>query len=287
MTTSIKSHVEKILERIDGSKKEKEDLYEELSIHLQLSSEDWMKSGISKEEAEKRAIEDFGKSDIIGSQLQEAMYPLRKIILILLASLSLVYAYTIYLFELFVEGDAHFLWLFSSVGISSLLLLIALQVFPSIDRKSVVNSALILHAFIFSFGIAHSTILAAGAWVLVLTSIILIYRTTVIDYQFKQAKYKKLIKRFHLYNISIGIMIIGMTLFFLWAFLLFSESFQATMLLFLLPLTIWIVAYYWQMNLLYKEKVKSAIVISLLPFLMVASIIVFYVFNVVFGGMAS
>lgn len=284
MTVLLKKHVEKILDEIDGSREEKDDIYEELLVHLQLACEDLENTGLSKREAEEKAIKQFGEPKEVGSQIQEAMYPLRKMLFIILAAISLLYAYTIYLIELFIEGDAHYLWLLLSVGSSSLLLLIALQIRPSIDRKIVINSALILHSFIFLLGVTHPTFLAVVAWFIVGFSIILIYRTSMVDYELNNAKNKKTIKIFHFYNITTGIIIIGTTLFFLWAFLVFSDTFQIDMLMFLIPFAVWLVAYYVQMILLYKGKFKTAIFIALIPFLIVLAIFMFYFSNIFLSG---
>src|SRR5699024_2750198 len=112
---------------------------------------------------------------------------------------------TVYGFSLFVEGDAHFVWLFLSVGVSSLLLMIGLQVFTAVDRKATVNFALILHALIFMNRTGFTTVFSIIAWVIVAISIVLIYRTTIVDYEFAVTKYKRHLTWLHVYNITLGI----------------------------------------------------------------------------------
>lgn len=279
MTTPIEAYVKRILAEIDGSQQEKQDLYEELIDHLQMSRDDWVKAGLTENEAVEKAIAQFGQSEKVGSQIQAAMYPLRQVFLGVLAVISLLYAYTVYLFELFVEGDAYFLWLLLSVGVSSLLLMIALQVFSSIGRKMIINSALIFHAFIFLLGTAHTTSLAVVTWLIVIASILLIYRTTLVDHDYKVTTNRKLIKGFHLYNITIGIIIISGTLFFLWAFLLFSHTFYMIMLIILIPLVVWIFTYYLQIRLLYKMKLKLALVFGFIPLMIVVLIGGHFIYN--------
>lgn len=277
VSTSIERYVENVLRQIDGSKKEKEDLYAELTDHLYLSHEHWMEAGLTEEEAKKKALGDFGNSEAIGSEIQEAMYPFRKIMLLVLAIVSLLFSYAVYIFSLFVEGDAHMLWLVLAVGTSSLLLMIALQVFPTIDRKVVVNFALVIHGLVFLAGTGFSTVFSIIAWGVVAATIGLIYRTTIVDYEFTVTKYKKQLTICHIYNITIGLIVVGMTLFFGWSFLAFSNEFVASMLLFFVPLLIWLVTYYFQITLINKGNVVVAIFLGILPFAIVA-VIIFVIF---------
>lgn len=278
MTMSIERYVERVLQQIDGSKKEKEDLYEELTDHLHLSSEHWMESGLTEEEAKKKALDDFGNSEAIGSQIQEAMYPFRKILLIILAIVSLLYAYGVYIFQLFIEGYAEFIWLLLSVGVSSLLLMIALQVFPTMDRKATVNIVLVLHALIFLIGAGFATVFSIIAWVIVAISVVLIYRTSIVDYEFKVTKYKRHLTLLHIYNITLGVIISGITLFFIWSVLAFSDGFVVRMLLMFIPLIVWLVTYYVQIKLVNKGKTIVAIFLGILPFALVAmTIFVFFI----------
>lgn len=280
MTMSIEHYVEKVLQQIDGSKEEKEDLYEELTDHLRLSSDHWMELGLTEKEAKEKALNDFGNSEIIGSEIQEAMYPFRKILLIILAVISLLYAYAVYTFALFVDGDANFLWLLLSVGISSLLLMIALQVFPTIDRKATVNFALVMHALIFLIGIGMQTVFAIIAWGIIAVTVGLIYRTTIVDYDFKTTKYPKQLKMFHMYNITIGLVIIGMTLFVFGSFLIFVDELTVDMLVFFVPLFIWILTYYSQIKLVNRGNMIVAIFMGMLPFAIVAFVIFIYFYDV-------
>ncbi|MEC2056598.1 hypothetical protein I6J18_22280 [Peribacillus psychrosaccharolyticus] len=57
---------------------ERADLYEELLIHLELARDEWMMKGKTIDESEDLAIKSFGDSGLIGSQIQQAMFPYRK-----------------------------------------------------------------------------------------------------------------------------------------------------------------------------------------------------------------
>src|SRR5699024_8992127 len=93
----IRHQIELVLQEIDGSKEEKEDLFWELKDHLQLSSEAWMNTGLSEEKAIDKAIEDFGNAEKVGREIQKAMYPFPQILLIIFASLSFLYSFSLFL----------------------------------------------------------------------------------------------------------------------------------------------------------------------------------------------
>lgn len=282
----IEQHVEKILQEIDGSKGDKADLYEELTDHLRLSTKDGIESGLTEKAAVEQAIEHFGNPEAVGSQIQAAMYPFRKMLLLSLATVSLLYAYAAYLYELFVLGDAPIAWLLLAVSTSSLLFVIALQVYSSMNRKAVLNFTLIIHTLIYLFGLGSGAAFPFVAWTIIGGSIGLIYRTTIVDHEFTVKKYPKQVKWLHVYNITLGLIVSGFTLFFVWSFLAFSTEFTMSMLLFFLPLFIWLVTYYAQIKLVDKGQLIIAIFIGLLP--LAIAFIVLYVlfFDILFSGVA-
>ena len=57
----------------------------------------------------------FGDEREIGKQLQQAMYPYRREMMLTLSVASLLFAYGVYLCQLFVMGDAHIPWLIVAV----------------------------------------------------------------------------------------------------------------------------------------------------------------------------
>lgn len=275
MNLKIRHQIERVLQEIDGSKEEKEDLFWELTDHLQLSSEAWVNTGLTEEEAIDKALEDFGNAEKVGSEIQKAMYPFRKILLVILATVSLLYTFSIYLIELFMFGDAHYAWLLFSVGSSSLLLVIALQLFASFDRRFILNSLLIVHAFIYLLGVGFASPLTIVAWVIVIFSVGLIYRTTLVDYDFHTTDARKPLKLFHLYNITSGLIIIGVTLFLTSVLLAFADEFALGMLFYLTPFVIWLVVYYIQINLVIRKHIVMAVSVGIFPLAII----------LLFGGM--
>lgn len=112
MKSKLEQYVENIVCYTEGSKQEKEDLFEELLIHLELSRDNIMKEeGIGQEEAEEWAMKLFGKEGEIGSGIQQALFPYRKELMLTLAISSILATITIYLMNLFIEGDAVIGWL--------------------------------------------------------------------------------------------------------------------------------------------------------------------------------
>lgn len=287
MNLKISHQIERVLQEIDGTKKEKEDLYWELTDHLQLSSEAWMKSGLTEEEAIDKAIEEFGNAEKVGREIQKSMYPLRKILLVILATASLLFSFSIYLIELFMFGDAHYAWMLFSVASSSLLLVIALQLFVSFDRKIIINSLLIVHALIYLLGVGFSSPLTIVAWAIVIFTISLIYRTTLVDYDFRAKDAQKPLKFFHLYNITIGLIIIGVTLFLASVLLAFADEFTFGMLFFLTPFVIWLFVYYIQINLVMRKHILMAVSIGVFPLAIILLFGIMYLYEVYSLGVTS
>lgn len=289
MNATFQRFVDKIVQQTDAPLEEKEDLYEELLIHLELSYTQQLKEGYSEQEAERRALASFGKEEKIGSQIQQAMFPYRKQMLLALVYASLLFSFSVYISQLVVEGDALITWLLLSVSASVSLLIFSLQPLPFLNRRVWVNTLLLIHLFTYLLGVGFATSVDAAisgpltilAWGILVLTIVLVYRTTIFDYQSRKQKLKKQVRILHALNITWGIFIISATLFFLWAFLAFSTGeFSPRFLLFLLPLLIWIMAYIAQLSLLSKERKKSAYMVAAMPFIVVLALVLWW-----FGGM--
>src|SRR5699024_229585 len=284
--------ITKIVNEIDGTEEEKADIYEELLSHLQLASQQHKEKGYDDITAEQLAMADFGDSKTIGNEMQEAMFPLRKFLLLILSFASIFYSFSVYLVHLVHEGDAHMVWLILSIGTSSVLLLFAFQAVPSMNRKSWINAALLFHSFIFLVGallvtaISHniSTFLTIAALIILIFSIFLIYRTAIVDFHYHSSKFAKQAKRLHFLNISAGIMVVSFTLFFLWEGLLFSGGFSPFLLTILIPLFLWIASYIVQMQLAKHNKRKSAYIVAFIPVLLLIIIVVSAAWNAIIKG---
>lgn len=285
--------VEGIVRETDSNHEERKDLYEELLSHLECSFIDYQKQGFSEEEALQTAMTNFGDEREIGKQLQQAMYPYRREMMLSLSVASLLFAYTVYLCQLFIMGDAHIPWLIVAVLISTALLVMTVRPVSSLNRRLWMNSILLIHIMTFFYGFLLasdvypplSTGLSIIAGLILLLAIVLVYRTTIYDYSSNRQQSAKDARRFHFINITRGIFLVIATLFFLWAFLLFSAEKSSILFILFVPLVIWIVSYVSQLQLLSKQKKQWAYTILFIQTAIVLWAIGFWLFGIV-GGMA-
>jgi hypothetical protein len=280
MKTRLEQYIETIVQHTDCSKSEKEDLREELLIHLQLLREELIENGLSNVEAEKEAINLFGREAEIGSGLQQSYFPFRKEMILTLAISSLFFSITIYLFQLFHIGDAYIIWIISAMAINSMLLFFSLNQFANFNRKRWVNGLLITHIFVSVYGygmttnLDHpaSTALTIWVWLNIILSLLLVYRTTIYDYHFggTLSKEKKLL---HIINITAGIFIIAASLFLVYGGLIMIGEFHFIMIIFASPILIWIGLYIAQIKLLpfYKKIAYTLTSIPVIAALLIIS----------------
>ena len=266
MNEVFQRFVEGIVRETDSNQEEREDLYEELLSHLECSFIDYQKQGFTEEEALQTAMTNFGEEREIGKQLQQAMYPYRREMMLTLSVASLLFAFVVYLCQLFVMGDAHIPWLILAVLVSSTLLFLTVRPITSLNKRLWVNSLLLIHLGIYFYGWLLATDVYAPlsiglsiiAWLILLLAIVLVYRTTIYDYSSKRQPLAKDAKRLHFVNITTGIFLVCVTLFFIWAFLLFATEITASFFMMFIPLGLWIFSYASQMQLLAKRQKKWA-----------------------------
>lgn len=269
MRPNFNRYIEEIVQQTDATEEEKDDLREELLIHLELSYADKRKEGHSEKESKQLVLESFGMSGKIGSQIQQAMFPYRKEMMGALAVLSLLFSVAIYVSKLFVEADAHMFWLTSSVLVSASLLIFTLHPIPLFNRRLWMNTLLLIHIFIFLYGMllatsldsAFSTILTVYSLIILLFAIALIYRTTIVDVQTSKS-----VKIFHMLNMTSGIFIIALTLFFIWAMLAFDFfKFNRNFFISFAPFFIWLIAYIMGGQFIKRQRKVLAYSISAVP----------------------
>src|SRR5699024_8435518 len=155
------------------------------------------------------------------------------------------------------------------------------------DRKIIINSLLIVHALIYLLGVGFSSPLTIVAWAIVIFTISLIYRTTLVDYDFRAKDAQKPLKFFHLYNITIVLIIIGVTLFLASVLLAFADEFTFGMLFFLTPFVIWLFVYYIQINLVMRKHILMAVSIGVFPLAIILLFGIMYLYEVYSLGVTS
>lgn len=80
MATTIETYIQRIISDLECSPKEKSELAEELSGHLQLLVEEFKERGFEEEKATALAIKEFGDPALIQEGIQSSMMPERKLI---------------------------------------------------------------------------------------------------------------------------------------------------------------------------------------------------------------
>lgn len=287
MSEVFERFVSGIVRQTDSNQEERDDLSEELLSHLQCSYEDLHSQGYSKEEAVKMAMMNFGDDQEVGKQLQQAMYPYRREMMLVLSVSSLVFAYSVYALQLFTRGDAHMIWLLLAVVVSASILTITLRPVQSMNRRLWMNGLLLSHIAIFAAGsllaadleFSYSAVLSIFSYAVVLLSIILVYRTTIYDYPSSKQPLQKHAKWIHFINITIGIILTYITLFFAWAIMLFAGDMNSVFLLILIPLILWGIFYMVQLKLLASKLKAPAYAIAIFEVLLVAGAAAIWLFN--------
>lgn len=277
MKSKLERYVEYIVRHTESSKEEKEDLYEELLIHLQISRDYLMEQEeLTLEMAEEKAMQLFGQEGEIGIQIQQALFPYRKELMLTLSISSILFTISIYLLSLFVKGDAYIGWLCYSMGLSTMLLFLPLNQHFHFNRKLWINGLLVFHTLgqLYGWLIVSQLDLSANVgltiwvWLNVALSIGLVYRTTIYDYGTNE----KHMKFLHGLNITSGIIITGISLFLIVGGLIMIGEFHFMMVMFASPIAVWIALYVAQLKLAKKNK-RMAFVVGIIP--IVACILIF------------
>lgn len=280
MNPTFHHFVDKIVKQTDGNQAGKDDLYEELMVHLEMSSEQFIQEGFTEKQAEQKAMEHFGGAEEIGSQIQRAMFPFRKEMLLTLAIASIICSFSIYLAWLLLENHAVIGWLVISIITSSSLFVTAVRPTCYLSRRIWLNTFLIIHVFLYVYG----ALLASGidnpisialtllSWPIILLGIVLLYLITLNNYQPSKHRLHKHFRTLHILNLTAGIILVCATLFFLWGILVFSGEITLRVLIVFIPLVIWLIAYILQINLLPKNE-KIAYAIAIIPMLILIVIV--------------
>lgn len=272
MNPTFERFIKKVIQETDCSREEREDLLEELVAHLESACDDLKKDGHTDEEATQLAMINFGDGKNVGKTLQHAMYPYRREMLLALGIGSLLMTYGIYLSQLFVMGDAHIGWLLLGVLTSSCLLFLTLRPIVSMNRRAVMNSLLVVHLLVMGAGLLlslnldppYSMVFSIIDPLIVVFTIILIFRTTIYDVPATELNLKTGTKLIHYFNLFMGILLIAGTLFFLYGYLMFASEWYGGLWKLFVPIALWGVLYAVQLTLLNRQWKKSAYFVSVL-----------------------
>ncbi|MGN1386653.1 MAG: permease prefix domain 1-containing protein [Bacillus sp. (in: firmicutes)] len=277
----IEQYIKKIVDHTDCSKEEKEDLAEELTVHLEILTEENIKLGMSEQEAVQEAIRIFGSEHTIGEQLQQAMFPYRRelLVTISLSFIALTFAaYSVYLFYL---QEASNIELLINVLIGLGLLTATVSQTFNTKRKLIINSLLVmalLGSVMNSLMLAYTDhyftqFLLFLNYGIMLAIIVMLYITTMHSAYFNKP-FSRLQKLMHFVNITVGLVILAATLFFVWGILLFGGMRWGLTFIFI-PLVIWLILYIIQVKLQNKILIHS---IFALYVLFVGAILLFFLY---------
>src|SRR5699024_2320350 len=265
--------VNRIVKQTDGNQMEKNDLYEELMVHLEMSTEQFIQEGFTEKQAERKAMEHFGDAEEIGGQIQQALFPFRKVMMLTLAITSIICSVGAYLAQLFIDNNNLIVWFMISITIGSLILIYANHPIPYLHHRQGLNLIIMIHAFVHAYGwviaadVNHAIDMALVLllWVIISIDIGLFYLITIKSSKLTINKQAVLL---HILNIVAGFILVITTLNMLWG-LLFASEWTSSMLKVFIPLLIWLLAYLLQIRFLSRHK-KIAYTIAIIPILILA-----------------
>ncbi len=283
MKKSTLKTIEDIVKATDIKKSERIDLRDELLSHIEASKVELIKQGFTDEQAEDQALLKLGEPDVIGEEIQQAVYPYRKGMLYNLAFFSLVFIFATYLMSLFVNFDAHMIWFILALIINLTVIFTTHSHNTLYSERYILNFLLSTHLIIHFYGLfialsidQVSSFILISLWLVIfLLTLALIYRVTAIDSADSRDLFKQTT---HILNFILAFLIIGMSLFTAWAFTAFGVL-TASMILLILPTLIWIGFYMLQIKALESGKRWPVFIIFLIEFLSILGFTLFIISN--------
>lgn len=283
MKKSTLQVLDQIVRASDIQKSERLDLRDELISHIEASKSALIKQGFSDEQAEEQALLKLGTPEEIGEEIQQAVYPYRKSMLYNLAGFSLGFTFITYLMSLFINFDAHMIWLILSLLINLAILFTNYSHNPLYSERYILNLLLVSHliihfyALLILLSIDHfSSFILLSLWLLIfLLSLTLIYRVTAIDSTDRSDVFEQTT---HILNFILAFFIVGLSLFVAWAFTAFGLV-TPSMILLILPTLIWLGLYIIQIKALELGKRRLIFLIFLLEFISVLGFTFLIVLN--------
>lgn len=282
--TTIDHHIQKVLQRVEGTPEERRELVEEMKDHLLSAKEEYIAQGLSDEEAERKAIDDFGGDSEVGDELQESISPYRKDVLIGLGLASIIYAVSVFLHGVTHINEPHPIWLTILFSIGVFMTLSGF--YPSIaaGRKILMTVLLFFYFPLLFWGllIIDTTdkwykgpleILAGILAVLVIISLFMTLvrsgKTAAMD---KSTKKKRML--LHTVNILLGIVMVPFSFVFGMGALLFG-GYTPMLLIPLGLILLWSLSYWAQMKF-YQKRLSISIVFLSADFISIFLIVLRY-----------
>ena len=284
----INQYINHVLKQIQSPKEEREDIREELLSHIDEAKMYYVHEGLSENEAEEKALADFGEAHGIGKELQEAMYPFQRGLLYMIGIAAICYGAIFYLNYAFNLHELILDWLAIQLTISSAVLLCAINI------SFIGRHFYLLHTLIFfmmawlGFNIMVVEMLPDGRnifftiylVILIGLCIVFMFRNSYLstDVSPSKSKERTLIKFSYILNLIFGIVLTGGALFFMWGGLI-MVGMSWVVAIPLIPLLAWLIFYKFHMSFIAKKPFVSILVgltFSILVFVAPVALLIFF-----------
>lgn len=262
----FEKHVRKILQEMQSSKEEREELGEELLTHLYSMKAEFIEQGDSEKRAERRALEEFGGAKLVGNGLQETMYPMQRGLLYLIGIGTILFGFFLHLVYITQVSEPSKDWLLVQFAFGTTVTLVAMNISWLGRYYWSVNVLIYLTAcwngfnyfVVIQFPTSQSIPLIIYIISIILISFIFMvrnayYSTARID----QAEKKKKVKlASHGINLMFGLVLSTAALFATWAGLAFGEI-NWRILSPLGSIVGWLLFYKYQMKFISKRPIVA------------------------------
>lgn len=286
---SFDRYIERILDRVECEKDEREDMREEIYGHLMSAMEEYRGQGYTEREAVQQAIADFGIEEAIGEGLQRSLFPYRKELLTCIGVGMVVYSASGYLYQLLAYGNAYPIWLTVSILVGTCLILAGMYPAYLADRRIVLGSMLALTCFCAVFGLA--VVEGAGAWyiralyvlgwLLTVFSLVMIFLTAVKGAGAGQESSEERKARIviHVFNLVNGIAVFACAAMLVYAGLIFGGI--SPFLLIPLSIILFWAASYWMQYRMCTRRIAVSYLFGSFSLMLTGSIV--YIFSGMLG----
>ncbi|WP_240378012.1 permease prefix domain 1-containing protein [Bacillus piscicola] len=257
--------MKRIAAQTDCSRSERADLYEEMLTHVLMRRDEEMEAGKTEEEAEEEAMKMFGKEAHIGDSLQQAMFPYRRELLLLLALLGFLFTFGKYITVLVQEQTALWYLLVGTVGHSAVLFFALNRTF-AVNRKLWLALALVLNLLFLLTqwqSWTYSSFLNPARPLMILLNLYLLYRTA-LTYE-RQKEHKMSRRLIHIVNITLSL-VGGLAALYIYLVAMGFGASAAILLHVFIPMAVWAVLYTVQIRLLphYPKLVVGSLILTVL-----------------------
>lgn len=258
----IDAYIQNILSRTECNYDERNDLFEEFKSHLESAKEDYMQNGYSPKKAEQLAIQDFGKDEQVGNQLQKTIYPYRKDLMLFTGIGTIVFGTFTFLHYTSKFAEPPFMWGVLLILLGAFATLFGFKPSFAANKKILVNCMLVgLNVFYF-YGLLlldtsierYVTLLNILCGLLILVSLIMIFLTALKPSSNKKEMTSQ--KVLHIFNLLVGIVVLGWALLFTFGVLVFA-GLNSILLMPLGFIAFWVLSYWIQYKMVLNHKAIS------------------------------